>query len=83
MRTENTSSRVAFDAGIDTPDPQQNETARVLHSQNVKVQSLIMRLRGDMNSKQFKSKSMGRGGTLKIKSKYQVIWCKEMFKLQL
>ena len=37
MRTENTSSRVAFDAGIDTPDPQQNETARVLHSQNVKV----------------------------------------------
>lgn len=85
VRAGDAGSQAAFDARIDTPDPKQNEDARLLHSQNVKVQSLIVGLRGDRDAKQFKSKLIAQEGkgALKIKSKCQVIWCKGMFKLQL
>lgn len=37
VRAGDAGSQAAFDSRIDTPDPKQNEDARLLHSQNVKV----------------------------------------------
>ena len=44
MRAGNAGSRVAFDPRTDKADPWQHENARFSHSQNVKVESLIMEL---------------------------------------